>query len=95
MQGRLHTGGMQGFITPAEAEEWAAKIGGAWSALMLNPAYQYLEPQLGELTLSGARAARDGNSCLSVAESMLLAPQGSNIIVNGGMNGGGDGGTQF
>ncbi len=93
LQGRLHTGDLQGFLTPAEAEEWASKIGGAWSGIMVNPAYQYLEPTLSELTLSGARAAREGNSCLSVAQSMLLAPQGSNIIVDGGMSGGG--GTQF
>lgn len=95
LQGRLHTGDLQGYLTPAEAEEWASKLGGAWSGIMLNPLYQYLEPTLSELTLSGARAAREGNACLSVAQSMLLAPQGSNIIVNGGMNGGGGGGTQF
>ena len=97
MQGRLRfTPGIATMLTPAEPADWDAKLAGAWGESMLNPAYRAIEPVMGERALSGAAASRAGNPCFRIAPNMISMPQGSNGIVDGGLNiGGGGGGTQF
>jgi hypothetical protein len=97
LTGRLaYLPGFEGFLSPAESEEWGSKITGSFMTINLPPSYRYLERQLGGFASGGAQRGRAGDSCLNALQVILRDPQGNNMIFDDGMNsGGGDGGTQF
>ena len=97
LQKNLYYGqGLQGYLTPAEAEDYAAKFVGVYQGMTVDNHYRAIEPVMGELALSGAKNAREGNSCLTTAQEMLSRSQGQNVFIDNGLNipsdGGGGGG---
>jgi hypothetical protein len=92
-------GNFFGQFTPEDAESWATKLSFGFILSQLPWNLRNQESQLSMLILSGAKASRVGNSCLSVAQTMLLQPEGANLFTDGGLSSiipsPGGGGTQF